>query len=131
MIIKDVWIRDSDEYGIHVRSGSDHLITNCVFESTDNARVSLDGGSRCIVSNCNVETKVDGSGNDAINIDNNDDIILIGNLLHNAGGNGVRVPSNSYDNIVANNRISDSSGSDTSISSSSTKTDSNLTGSAY
>lgn len=71
-----------------------------------------------------------GVGGHGIRVNGYADNILFGNRIHNVGSDGVSLRDDCADTIVANNRISDSGGSDIADPATGTVLDANVTGTA-
>lgn len=142
----NVTVRDSDSHGINPTDGDYWRISNCTVESADGKGIDTDGPENTVISHCIVQSGVSDDGiltrgddsivancivvgvaDDGIYLLNNDNI-GIGNRIHNAGATGFDIGPNSTDSICANNRISDSGGSDINNQGSGTVLDDNQTG---
>lgn len=134
-------ITGSTNQGIRNRS-SDSVISNCVFRDNDRAGINC-AVQRQIVVGCEVE-----NSGDAVVVSSNGDVLMMNNIIRNCV-NGLRTNDDSIalanrilscsddginvsgaDNIVANNRVSDSGGSDINDGGSGTVLDANVTGPA-
>lgn len=145
--IKCVTVRDSDDSGIQVNA-DDVNVSNCFIEACDGRSISV-AGVRVIVSSCHIDVssgggdlvfdetddgiiennvQVSGTANNGIYVRNSPsaDCIVIGNRVANADTYGIIVQGD--DNIVANNRVSDSGNTDVSDQGTGTTLDANLTG---
>lgn len=128
LTVRNVTVRQSDGTAITC-GGSDTMVSNCTIENGDDGAIHIDG-DRGILTNCNadgvggrnLQTSHDSicannvvlnSGSRSINEGNND-AITIGNRVHNSNDDGIYV-NVSNDVIIANNRVSDSSGTDINI----------------
>jgi parallel beta-helix repeat protein len=148
---RNAFVRDADDQGLLV-SGNDCTVENVVIEACDSNGIMYNGASRGIVTGCKV---LGGTSGDGIYLRDNsddtivsncvvnsvtghgikeesaagsvDDIIIIGNRVINSGQNGIYLEA-SVDSIIANNRISDSAGSDIQDNGTGTVLDGNLTG---
>lgn len=101
--------------------------SNIVFEPTADA-LNTNYGEDIVASNNNI---VMAGSNNSIGIKiYGSDQIVIGNRVHNAGNDGIKVTGDGFDCIVANNRVSNSGGTDINNGGSGTITDGNLTGGA-
>lgn len=145
--IDNVTVRESDNFGINLRSGGsvpfeDCIIRNCAINNTDS--VGIRATIRMIISNCLIDNPgatgiTSGSddwivantvikspgGNGGISGIGNDNIV-IGNRVINSSDDGISSAGTEF--IVANNRVSDSSASDLNDGGTGTVLDGNLTG---
>lgn len=142
--VENVVVRDSDDRGIRLRNGNEHVVKDCTVEKTDNDAIRF-GVVRCIARGNIVESSGDHgiavASHDCIAADNvvenasadgifiDSDCIAIGNRVHNSGDNGIQM-INGNDGIIANNRISGSTNADINDNGTGTILDSNLAGAA-
>jgi len=97
------------------------IISGCRFTNADNNAITDLGGTGGIIANNIITNPFKG-----VIIDNNPDNIIIGNRISGADNDGIDIQTSN--NIVANNRVSDSGASDISDSGTGNLLDGNLTG---
>lgn len=142
--IQGCTVRDSDDNGIEMNAGTDHLIENCTVEAADGYGIET-ASVRTIITNCYATGCVvgiyastgsddsiitncitDTTSNDGINGSSPDQLIG-GNRIHNAGDHGIQVGGT--DQIIFNNRVSGSTNADIDTAGATTPTtDGNSTG---
>jgi hypothetical protein len=140
-IVEGVKILDSDQRGVSLTTGTDHIVRNCVSVDTDDEAFRV--GERSMIIGCVIQgtssnngiaagsdsiianNVVSNTANNAIDLFDDDDMVIIGNRTISPGGSGIQIGGTSTDNIVANNRCS---GGGISDSGTGTVLDDNLTG---
>lgn len=93
----EIIVRDSENEGID--PGSDCTVINCRVENTGSDAIRVTGTGN-IISNCIVVN----AGADSIDI-KDDDNIVSGNIVNDGGGSGILLDSNADDCVVGGNRI--------------------------
>ena len=95
-------VRDSENEAFD--PGSDCTIVNCIVENAGTGAIRATGTGN-IISNCTVIN----AGADAIDI-KDDDNIIAGNVVDGGGGSGILIDSNADDCVVGGNRIISTAG---------------------
>lgn len=145
-LVDSIHVPNCDVQGIRMTS-SDSLITNCHIVDPGHTGIEINFNPNVVISDCLVENAGQfgysvsdddniltncitiNSSNNGVSVDGNDNII-IGNRIIGSNNEGIDIQSGPTDNIIANNRVSDSSGNDLDDSGTNTLFDSNNTGAA-